>query len=97
MLYNVPPEVNRLEKGVSPSRTLPWGGIQGGNDFDRIGYRGPCPSEGKTHRYVVRAFALKGKVALESGAARDEVLERIEERVLEETELMGRYRRLADR
>lgn len=33
VLSNVPPELNMLAKGVPPSRTLPWGGIQGGNDF----------------------------------------------------------------
>jgi hypothetical protein len=97
VLYAIPPDVNALEEGVAPAKTLPWGGVQGLNDFEDVGYGGPCPSDGKTHRYVVRLFALGEALDLGPGAERKEVLARIEGCMLEEAELMGRYRRLADR
>jgi len=31
---------------------------QGVNDFGNVGYGGPCPPEGQTHRYVFRLYAL---------------------------------------
>jgi hypothetical protein len=97
VLYDVPPGVNKLPEGVSPAKSLPWGGVQGRNDFDNIGYGGPCPSDGKAHRYVVRLYALDQRLELEPGKRREEVLEAIEGHVIDETELMGRYMRLADR
>jgi hypothetical protein len=97
VLYSIPPDVNALAAGIAPARSLPWGGVQGQNDFDTIGYGGPCPSDGKTHRYVVRLFALDERLELDPGVEREEILERIEGHVLDEGELMGRYRRLEDR
>ncbi len=97
VLYDVPSNVNKLPEGVSPAKSLPWGGVQGRNDFDNIGYGGPCPSDGKAHRYVVRLYALDKRLELAPGKRREEVLEAIEGHVIDEAELMGRYMRLADR
>ena len=97
VLYNVPPNVNKLPEGVSPAKSLPWGGVQGRNDFDNVGYGGPCPSDGKTHRYVVRLYALDERFELAPGKRREEVLKAIQGHVIDEAELMGRYMRLADR
>lgn len=97
VVFDVPPGVNMLPEGVPPSKSLPQGGLQGRNDFDNFGYGGPCPSDGKTHRYVVRLYALDSELGLEPGATREEVLDRMEGYVLQQSELMGRYKRLADR
>jgi len=97
VVYDMPPEGKELSEGVSPTFPRPGGGLEGRNDFGNIGYGGPCPSDGKTHRYVVRLYALDRRLGLTPGATREEVLERIEGHIIEEAELMGRYRRLADR
>jgi Raf kinase inhibitor-like YbhB/YbcL family protein len=97
VVFDVPPGVNTLPEAVPPSRSLPEGGAQGRNDFDNSGYGGPCPSDGKTHRYVLRLYALDTKLGLAAGATREQVLDRSEGHVLQKSELMGRYRRLADR
>ena len=97
VVYGMPPDVNALEEAVAPAKTLPGGGVQGVNDFGNVGYGGPCPSDGKTHRYVVRLLALEEALDPGPGATREEVLERIEGHVLYEAELVGHYRRLADR
>lgn len=97
LVFDMPPDVNMLPEAISPSKTLSKGGSQGRNDFDNFGYGGPCPSDGKTHRYVVRLYALDSELGLEPGATREEVLDRMEGHILQQSELMGRYRRLADR
>lgn len=97
VVFNVPPAGSALPEAVPPSKSLSEGGAQGRNDFDDYGYGGPCPSDGKTHRYIVRLSALDTELDLEPGATREDVLNRMEGHVLEKSELMGRYRRLADR
>ena len=97
LVFDMPPDVNMLPEAISPSKTLSKGGAQGRNDFDNFGYGGPCPSDGKTHRYVVRLYALDSELGLEPGATREEVLDRMEGHILQQSELMGHYRRLADR
>jgi Raf kinase inhibitor-like YbhB/YbcL family protein len=97
VVFDVPPDVNMLPEAVSPSKTLSKGGAQGRNDFGNFGYGGPCPSDGKTHRYVIRLYTLDTELGLEPGATREEVLDCVEGHILQQSELMGRYRRLADR
>lgn len=97
VLYNVSPDVPALEAGVRPSMSLSWGGVQGRNDFDRIGYGGPCPSDGTSHRYVICLYAVDKSLELAPGATREEVLQGIAGRVIDEARLTCRYMRLADR
>lgn len=97
VLYGVPPDLDSLAEGVSPLELLPWGVLQGRNDFDTIGYGGPCPTDGKAHRYVVRLYALDRRLRLGPGATREEVLESMEGSIIDQAELMGRYLRLDDR
>ncbi len=97
VVYDIPPDLEMLAQGAPSSETLPWGGTQGRNDFDEIGYGGPCPSDGKTHRYVVRLLALDRTLDLDPGARREEILERVEGHVIEEAKLASHYTRLADR
>lgn len=97
VLYDLPPDVEALPGAIPPSEPLLWGGFQGQNDFDEVGYGGPCPSDGKTHRYVVRLYALDQELGLDPGVRREVVLDAIEGHVIEEAELMGHYTRLADR
>ena len=42
-------------------------------------------------------YALDRRLELEPGKRREEILEAIEGHVIDEAELMGRYKRLADR
>jgi Raf kinase inhibitor-like YbhB/YbcL family protein len=97
VVYDIPPGVNALPEGVRPSKSLSQGGVQGRNDFDNIGYGGPCPSDGKAHRYVLRLYALDTELGLEPGATREDILDSIEGHVIREVDLMGRYALLEDR
>jgi Raf kinase inhibitor-like YbhB/YbcL family protein len=67
VVYNIPAEVNNLEKNVDISKIL--GAKQGRTDFGSEGYGGPCPPiEDKKHRYVFRIFALKDKIEVPQNA-----------------------------
>ncbi|HHF51397.1 MAG TPA: YbhB/YbcL family Raf kinase inhibitor-like protein, partial [Candidatus Aminicenantes bacterium] len=50
VVYNIPPEIKELKENITPEREMDNGGVQGMNDFKKIGYGGPCPPSG-THRY----------------------------------------------
>ena len=93
VLYNIPPDQGALSEGVQHGGQLPWGGVQGRNDFGDVGYGGPCPSHGSTHRYFFRLYALGEKLDLTPGATRAQIMDRIHDQVLDSTELMARYTR----
>ncbi len=71
----------------------PNGTRQGRNDFGKIGYNGPCPPPGKTHRYFFRVYAVDTKLELPPGATRAELDAALKGHVLAEAEYMGTYRR----
>lgn len=70
-------------------------GVSGRNDFQQTGYGGPCPPPNHgDHRYFFRLYALDVEsLDLTEGATRDELVNSIKDHVLEEAELMGKYRR----
>lgn len=92
VVYDIPATVRELAEGVKAANTLPSGGVQGKNDFGKIGYGGPCPPSG-THRYFFKLYALDRKLNLRSGATKEEVLQGMEGCVLATAELIGRYQR----
>jgi len=97
VVYGIPSDVNALIERIPPAKTLPVAGLQGRNDFDAMGYGGPCPSDGKEHRYVIHLYALDEELALEPDATREALLAEMEGHVIEQADLMGRYKRLEDR
>lgn len=93
LIYNIPATVQRLESAVPAQRELPSGARQGRNDFRKIGYGGPCPPPGPSHRYFFRLFALDRMLDLAAGASRPELEKAMSGRVLGQAEFMGRYGR----
>jgi len=68
-------------------------GTPGSNSWGLPGYRGPCCPRGQTHRYVIRLYALDGRLGLPPGAATDRVFAAMSGHVLAEASLMGRFSR----
>jgi Raf kinase inhibitor-like YbhB/YbcL family protein len=66
---------------------------EGRNDFGAPGYRGPCPSPGKPHRYVFRLYALDAELELGPADRRLSFAAALEGHVFETAELMGTYGR----
>jgi Raf kinase inhibitor-like YbhB/YbcL family protein len=82
IVWNIEP-VAKIEEDSIP-------GIEGINNFRKIGYGGPCPSSG-THRYYFRVYALDRKLELKAGAGRKELESEMVGHILAEGELMGKY------
>ncbi len=68
VLFNLPPQSRALSASFPTQAELPDGAHQGTNDFDKIGYGGPCPDG--THHYVFMLFALDTMLNLPPGATR---------------------------
>lgn len=85
VLYNISPGILYVNSSTAP-------GVEGLNDFGRIGYGGPCPSEG-THRYRITLYALDGMLDLPRGASRNDLEKAAAGKVLETSVLTGTYGR----
>jgi len=91
-LFNLPSDAKELAENIPAEETLPNGAKQGVNDFGRIGYGGPCPPGG-THRYFFKIYALDTEVGLEAGADKRQLLKAMEGHILEQGQLVGKYKR----
>jgi len=89
VVFNIPATAKELAEGV---RALPAGTNQGTNDFRKLGYGGPCPPGG-THRYFFKVYALDTVLNLKEGATKAELLKSMEGHILDQGQLMGRYKR----
>jgi Raf kinase inhibitor-like YbhB/YbcL family protein len=68
------------------------GAVHGTNDYQKRAYRGPCPPDG-IHRYVVKLYALDSELDFGSGATKEELLKAMNGHILDQVELVGKYRR----
>jgi len=91
VVYNIPADTTGLPEGVLQQPLLPDGTWQGLNTNAELGYIGPYPSSGETHRYAFALYALDAPLELEPGATREQVLTAMEGRILAISELTGTY------
>ena len=85
--WGIDPAAEMLEEGQSAP-------LEGANDFGAKGYRGPCPPPGHgPHRYSFRLHAVDTELDLETGASKADLERSLEEHVLADAELVGRYER----
>ncbi len=92
VLYNLPASITLLPEAVPITKTLLDGGVQGTNDFRKIGYGGPCPPGG-THRYFFKIYALDKMLDLQPGVTKAQLEKAIQGHILAEGHLMGKYKR----
>ncbi|MBI2087034.1 MAG: YbhB/YbcL family Raf kinase inhibitor-like protein [Candidatus Zambryskibacteria bacterium] len=89
VLFNIPPATQEIPEGGGT-------GTPGANTAGGSAYVGPCPPsqyEPSEHRYIFKLYALDAVLNIEPGAAKKEVLEAMQNHILAEAELIGRYRR----
>jgi hypothetical protein len=92
VIFNLPADLKELPENIPAQKTLPNGAKQGINDFRKIGYGGPCPPSGE-HRYFFKLYALDAMLDLKAGATKADLLQALEGHILDESKLMGKYRR----
>jgi Raf kinase inhibitor-like YbhB/YbcL family protein len=93
VLWNVAPSTTSLPEGVPKNGQLDDGSQHGRNSFGKIGYNGPCPPPGQTHRYFFRLYALDTKLNLSADADRSQLDAAMKGHVLAQTEYMGSFHR----
>ena len=90
LVFDLPPGTRGLPQNVPAQGELQGGGRQGTNDFQRIGYGGPCPPAG-THRYSFKLYALNATLGLAPGASKTELQRAMLGHILDEGRLTGRF------
>ena len=98
VIYKIPADAKGLKEGIpqKPRLTDPAGALQGKNSWpagQNIGYRGPMPPRGPTHRYNFKLYALEAKMSAEPGMDKKAILQEIEHHVVAKGQLMGTYQR----
>jgi Raf kinase inhibitor-like YbhB/YbcL family protein len=93
VLFNLPATSRELEEGVPTTEVLDNGARQGKNDFGKIGYGGPAPPKGKSHRYFFKLYALDVSLELKVGATKAQLVDAMKGHILAEGELVGNYGR----
>ena len=77
----------------TPEVTFPLRAVQGKNSFGRIGYTGPCPPKGQTHRYFFKVYGLDTDISLAAGATKDQLIRAMEGHVVQYGETFVTYGR----
>jgi len=96
LVWAILPETRSIPADLPAARRLDAldGAIQGRNDFDELGYRGPLPpSDDGPHRYRFTVTALGTTVDLEPGSGREAVDDALAGEVLGAGRLVGTYAR----
>lgn len=89
VLYNLPVELSRLTEGAGD---LASGIGQGLNDWQRIGYGGPCPPIGR-HRYFFKLYALDTTLSFTETPTKAQLEAAMETHIVAVATLMGTYQR----
>lgn len=92
VVFNLPVTTKGLPENVPLRESVAGGGVQGTNDFPKVGYGGPCPPNG-THRYFFKLYALDTELTIGAQTTKEQLLKAMEGHIIAEGQLMGRYSR----
>lgn len=75
LIWNIPP-TDEIPASIPAEEVveIPVPAIQGRNDYGKIGYTGPCPPPGATHRYTFKVYGLDGMIGVPPGATKAELI-----------------------
>ncbi|OGI00932.1 MAG: hypothetical protein A2Y25_02880 [Candidatus Melainabacteria bacterium GWF2_37_15] len=93
VLYNMPAYNFEIDENFPKKEKLIDGTLQGKNDFDDIGYDGPCPPPGSTHRYYFKVYGVDKFLDLPAGATKKQLEAAMKGHIVEQAELIGLYRK----
>jgi Raf kinase inhibitor-like YbhB/YbcL family protein len=91
LVYNLPPESRELSEGIKHAEGFANGTLQGINDFGKVGWNGPAPPKGESHRYDFVLYALNRTLPLAASARRNELLQALQGHILAESRLTAHY------
>jgi len=82
IIFNIPENYRSLPENFPKLPQFENGIKQGRNDFNKIGYNGPCPPRGSTHHYKFIIYALDTILNLNSEVKRKEIENSIKGHIL---------------
>jgi Raf kinase inhibitor-like YbhB/YbcL family protein len=92
IMYNIPATQMELAENIPALETLENGAKQGVNDWDKIGYGGPCPPVGHgIHHYHFKLYALKEILDVPEKPTKDIIENAMQGKILGYAELVGTY------
>ncbi len=91
VLYNIPVDSTGLPADLD-AEGLPGDARAGKNDWQRIGYGGPCPPVGR-HRYFFKLYALNIELPDLGHPGKHELEQAMNNHILAEATLIGTYSR----
>ena len=89
VLYDIPPSATGIPRTGTP---LPAGTRQGRNDWQRVGYGGPCPPIGR-HRYFFKLYALDVALGELHEPTKAQLEDAMQGHVVAEAKLVGTYQK----
>jgi Raf kinase inhibitor-like YbhB/YbcL family protein len=92
VVFNIPPDIAKLDEHIRPEKEASNGMRQGNNDWANVGYGGPCPPGGR-HRYYFKLYALDTMLDLQPGVTKAKLSGAMKGHILAEAQLMGEYER----
>ena len=94
LIWNLPP-TGEIPPGIPKGGTVtaPVSAVQGRNDFGNIGYDGPCPPPGSTHRYAFKVYGLDTLLDLAPGATKADLIAAMHGHVLQFGDTTALYSR----
>ena len=94
LIWNIPP-AGEIPAAIPKTAEVisPVSARQGRNDFGTIGYTGPCPPAGATHRYSFKVYGLDQMLELPAGALKGELIGAMQGHVLQFGETVAMYSR----
>jgi Raf kinase inhibitor-like YbhB/YbcL family protein len=93
LVCDLPASSVETSEGIPRSQYIPGGAVQGLNDFGHLGYGGPCPPPGPSHRYFFKLYALDRSLDFQPGFHKSTLETAMEGHVLAQARLMGTYQR----
>lgn len=87
---------DEIHEGIPKESTVnhPISLKQGLNTAEKTGYMGPCPPVGHgVHHYHFKLYALDTDLNLPENTKKEDLLKSMEGHIIEETELIGLYKR----
>ncbi|MEO8098927.1 MAG: YbhB/YbcL family Raf kinase inhibitor-like protein [Acidobacteriota bacterium] len=92
IVWNIPGTATGLPENVPAVAQGPDGMMQGMNQGNVAGYRGPgAPAAGPPHHYTWELFALDTKLDLPATATRDDVIKAVNGHINGKAVLVGRF------
>ena len=93
VIFNIPADSRSLKENITVEELKQLGIVQGKNDFGSLGYKGPCPPQGKPHRYVFNLYALDTVLSSEEGVDKGQLITAMQGHIIAESKTIASYQR----